>query len=552
MDVQQGIQVGDLLRIARRRAKLIVSIAGVVILAVYWLAMALPNQYTASSTILVEPQSIDEQLVHAGVRESDLKERLGIMSAQILSRARLSRLIDKHELYPEESLYMQRQEVIDVMRAHVSVAPVMSELEAETRNTRDIAFNTFKITFQSKSARTAKVVADSVAGDFIDANIDDRVKISQKSLDFMEDSIGSLRGRIAEVENAIQLIKSQNSGRLPEDLNANQRILQTTMSELREARQSLDLARSDQAFWQNQILAVASISKANDQTSPEFRHGIAQSTLSTLLSRGYTDKHPDIVQAKKELAIIEGEIRTRQEADAEEESSSYAEQNARSEQRRATLRAEANAAEVERLTAGLAEAEARIAATPAVAEQLSSREREYEHLFGSYKDFSTRRQQALVQANMERKQLGEQFRILEAAYEPPRPSSPNRMLILVLGVMLGGGLGIATGLVVESADTSLYQARDLQLLTDLPVLAMIPSIMLEPDRAARTRRQLREAAAALVVVLFCLLGGAMTYFLVNGGPNFLEGEAEEGEGETEAATEEQVSLRVPIGEGSRG
>ena len=90
MDTGQSIQVSDLLGVVRRRGRLIVATAGAVILAMYWIAMALPNQYTASSTILVEPQSIDEKLVTAGVRSSDLNERLGIMTAQILRRASAS------------------------------------------------------------------------------------------------------------------------------------------------------------------------------------------------------------------------------------------------------------------------------------------------------------------------------------------------------------------------------------------------------------------------------------------------------------------------------
>ena len=53
-------------------------VAGGIILLTFWLAMALPNLYTSSSTILVEPQSVDEDLVNSGVRESDLSERFGL------------------------------------------------------------------------------------------------------------------------------------------------------------------------------------------------------------------------------------------------------------------------------------------------------------------------------------------------------------------------------------------------------------------------------------------------------------------------------------------
>ena len=65
--------------------------------------MALPNEYESSSTILVEPQSVPKELVEAGVPDSDLNPRLHLMTAQILSRARLSRIIDELGLYKEET-----------------------------------------------------------------------------------------------------------------------------------------------------------------------------------------------------------------------------------------------------------------------------------------------------------------------------------------------------------------------------------------------------------------------------------------------------------------
>ena len=95
MNVETGFQLADVWGFVRRRAKHMAVVAGVIALAAYWLAMALPNEYESSSMILVEPQSVSKELVEAGVPESDLNSRLHLMTAQILSRARLSRIIDE-------------------------------------------------------------------------------------------------------------------------------------------------------------------------------------------------------------------------------------------------------------------------------------------------------------------------------------------------------------------------------------------------------------------------------------------------------------------------
>ena len=121
MNLDQGSQVIDILGFARRRGKLVAIVAGTVLHVTYWVAMALPNLYESSSTILVEPQTVDDQLVSSGVEKSDLNERLGLMTADILSRARLSAIIDKFDLYEDEKEDMERAEVVDYMRAFVGV-----------------------------------------------------------------------------------------------------------------------------------------------------------------------------------------------------------------------------------------------------------------------------------------------------------------------------------------------------------------------------------------------------------------------------------------------
>ncbi len=69
MNVEAGLQLSDLQGIVRRRAKLMLGVALLVSLAAYWLAMALPNEYESYATVLVEPQSVDPDLVEAGVPE---------------------------------------------------------------------------------------------------------------------------------------------------------------------------------------------------------------------------------------------------------------------------------------------------------------------------------------------------------------------------------------------------------------------------------------------------------------------------------------------------
>ena len=513
MNLEQGNQIIDFFGLARRRGKLIAMIAGGVILVTFWVVMALPNLYTSSAMILVEPQSVDEDLVNSGVRQSDLNERLGLMTAEILSRSRLSKIITDMDLYRDESQDMERAEVVDLMRSYINVVPVLSELE-EGQRKRDLKFNTFRIVFRHEDKRVAAAVAQKVANDFIDANIAARTGITAKSLDFMRDEISSLSGKLAEMEKAISAVKAENAGSLPEEFESNQRMLQFAMGDLRDAQRILSAAESDAAYWKNQALTASTMSSPGDTASPSHRLRTLELERGSLLARGFTNRHPDVVRVEAEISLLQSQLAS-SEGD-EDAPRSMGEQNARSEQGRAELRAAAAQEDIERLRETIADLEARLATTSTVAEQLDGLNREYDHLYRSYQDFSNRLQQASVQADMERRQLGERFRILEAAEPAPQPSSPNRILLLTLGAILGLAIGAGVGLAAEVSDSSVHTSSELQAALGIPVLVSVPRIMLESDRAARSRRILRESLAAVAVVLFVLFGGIATYLIVNG------------------------------------
>ena len=538
MNAEQTLNLADVVGIARRRGKLIAMTAGFVILAAYWISMSLPNLYMSSAVVLVEPQSVDEKLIESGVRDVELSERLGLMTSEILSRNRLSKIIDDVGLYEDESQYLERSEVIDLMRSYVAVEPVLNELESNNPNQK-INFNTFRIKFQNESASVATQVAQLIANDFINANISSRTEVTNKSLEFMQDEMASLSTQIAEVERSISGLKAKNAGKLPDDLESNRRLLQFAMNDLRDAQRAFDSATSDAAFWKNQALTVGAMNSPNDTSSPTFRLRQLRLEQGALFARGFTARHPDVVRIAAEIEGLEAEVARRPAEGDTEAPQTASEQNARAEQSRAELRARSAGEDIDRLQAVVQDLELRLAETPAVAEQLESLLRRQEQLSDAYQDFGQRLQQASVQSDLERRQLGEKFGILESAFDAIEPSSPNRTLLISLGAVLGIGLGLGLGLLAEMADTSVHTSGELQAAIGIPVLVSVPQIMLESDRAMRSRRVVREWAAALGVVLFCLVGGAVTYYLVNGG----------GGAEEEVVEEEQSSNTGPRGAG---
>jgi polysaccharide chain length determinant protein (PEP-CTERM system associated) len=520
MNVEAGLQLSDLQGIVRRRAKLVLAVALLVSLAAYWLAMALPNEYQSYATVLVEPQSVDPDLVEAGVPESDLNRRLSLMAAQILSRPRLSRMIDEFDLYEEESNYLVRDEVIDLMRQQIRVEPVIPELEQQQGPYRaGFEIDQFKIFYRNASPVLARDVAQELANDFIEEHIASRVRVSQKSVEFIDAELGRLAEAIERVEGRVAEVKAANPGRLPEDMIANQRRLERVTAELGDVRREAAAARSDEAFYRSQSATARELmgtgNSAAVANTPAHRAQTVELALADYQARGFTEKHPDVVKAKTELQALRAQLELAEETGTP---GSFAELNAGAEAERARLRQREAEQETKSLRQVAAAIQQLLNEAPQVAEQLDALERQYRHLFESFQDFSNRRLEAGVQADLERRQLGEQFRVLEAAFLAPEPVAPNRIVIIVIGIFFGFALGGGLGIVLEAADASVHEARQLQASLNIPVLASIPQIWFESDRLKQRRARLRTAAATVALVMFALVGGAANYWWVNGAP----------------------------------
>jgi uncharacterized protein involved in exopolysaccharide biosynthesis len=337
-------------------------------------------------------------------------------------------------------------------------------------------------------------------------------------------------------------------------MRSNQDRLQRLVSELASAQRSVSIARSDEAFYRSQsAAAAASVVRTNDDASPTRRIELLELALSEYTAKGFTEKHPDVIKTKIELDAIRTRLSNDQgQADDPDEPvvPNFAQQSAEAEAQRASLRVASTEEEIVRLEGVVGDVELLLGETPAVAEQLDALLREYQHLSRSYQDFSNRRLEATVQAQLERRQLGEQFRVLEAAFQAPEPSSPNRPLIVLLGIMFGCGVGAGIAVLLESVDSSVHSPLQLQASLSLPVLAAIPRIWLESDRAALRRSRIRGALATAGIVAFGLLGGAANYAWVNGMPSFLSSDEERAEaGGADAGEEAEIVVPADGGGG---
>jgi uncharacterized protein involved in exopolysaccharide biosynthesis len=131
--------------------------------------------------------------------------------------------------------------------------------------------------------------------------------------------------------------------------------------------------------------------------------------------------------------------------------------------------------------------EARIQSSPAIEQEYKELTRDHQTALEFYNQLLMKRSQSMMANNLERRQEGEQFRVVDPASIPDKPSFPNRPLFAAGGLGVGLAVGLGIAFLLEMKDSSLKTERDVEVALRLPVLAMIPEIEPAPAETVITK-----------------------------------------------------------------
>jgi hypothetical protein len=142
--------------------------------------------------------------------------------------------------------------------------------------------------------------------------------------------------------------------------------------------------------------------------------------------------------------------------------------------------------------------------TPKREQELALITRDYETTRDMFRSLLAKRGEADVAADLEQRQKGDTFRVIEPATLPDRPAGPNRIRLLLVGLALAlGAAGVAV-ILAEQVDTS-YRRADEVRAAGVPVLSTIPRIVTEADRLGALRQR-RLAVVAVTAGLMLVVG----------------------------------------------
>lgn len=531
------------LRILRHRKWWVITVFLVVSAATAIVAYRMPDTYTSDTLILVDPQKVPESYVKSTV-SGDVRNRLGTLSQQILSATRLQKIIDTLNLYPEERKRLAREDVITYMRHDISVS-----LVSDFGGSQDL--QAFRITYSGREARLVAQVANELASLFIDENLKAREQQATGTTEFLQNQLQETRKALEEQEAKLKDFKLKHIGEMPEQQAADLQILGQLQSQMQLEGDALSRAEQQKSLTQSMLAqqvpvvdldeyepqppSSATASRTEGKGSPGRPVSAAQAQLTALLARGYTEQHPSIKKLRAELAVEEAAAKETAaavpvpEVVAAAASPASAPSAAPAAKRRPPpvlnsnnpiLQSQLNTLEGEiakhkqeqaRVQKQIGGYQAKLEAIPLREQQITELVRDYEISKAHYSQLLNNQLSAETATQLEIRQKGEKFSILDPAQPAERPSSPNRAYINAAGSLGGLGLGLLVALISEFLGMSITTSEQITETTGIPVLEVIPVIQTYADRTVR-RRRLLIATASMVVLAVLGSGAVLVYY----------------------------------------
>lgn len=551
--------------IVKRRLPLALATGLILLILTVALAFGLPSVYKSRSVILIEAQEIPQDLVRSLVT-SFADQRMQIIAQRVLTNANLTNIIQKYDLYANERETDPLELVIDTMRKDISMTPISADVVDPKQGKAVKATIAFELAYENKSPELAQRVANEIASLFLNENLKQRTEASADTLSFLTSEAEKLRGTVAELEAKLADFKKDHVQSLPELQNLNLELMNRTEVQITQLDNQLQSLMQQRVYLESELAQQKPTTQLISETGqrilgPADRLKVLESEFTPLAAR-YGANHPDVVAKRKEIESLRAQVggaasgselalkleqaqaelavaskkysadhpdvkRLSREVEslrtqlanlgaaapvvappAVPDNPAYIQLQARLEATNsdiAALRAQQSA-----LRGKLADFETRITKAPEVEREYRMLTRDYETAQGQYQEVLAKKQEAELASSLETTQRGERFTMIEPPVIPQEPSSPNRLAIGILGLLLSFGGGIGSGALAESLDDRIYGRSGVARILGVPPLAAIP--VLGPAGSGRWYQSLwfKLALALVALILIGLVVAQLT------------------------------------------
>ncbi len=430
----------------------------------------LPKKYLSSTLILVEKQQIPSEYIKTTVGV-DIAERMQTISQQIMSRSLLEKVITALNVYGTSKEPMDLK--IEKLRKNIDI-----QVKGK---------NAFTISFKGDDPEMVMKVVNTLTSIFIDENLKIREQQAAGTSEFLEGELKSIKDKLESREKALKEYKTKYIGELPEQIQANlaaltrfQLELQTTTEALRSAEDRMILTQKHAEDRKKELQSQVEVNPLQNRLD-------AMRIELTNLQTRYTDKYPDIPRLKREIKETEEKLKKEMESKKEEPTArlnmDLLYQNILNQLKNIEIEIFTLKERQKSILEQTKLYQQRVEGTPSREQQLITLNRDYENLQKNYNSLLNRKLEAQLSENLEKRQKGERFRVVDPANLPQVPYWPDKKIILLVAVMAGAGVGFGLVFVLELMKLGFKKPQEVEDAIGLPVFATIPNFSLFNENA---------------------------------------------------------------------
>ncbi|MGM0418955.1 MAG: GumC family protein [Thermodesulfobacteriota bacterium] len=428
----------------------------------FGLVKALTSQriYEANTLILVQPQKVPQKFV-SSVVSTGIEARISTISQQIMSRSNLENIIDEFGLFVEkEDMYLEDK--IKNLRQRIDVNITRARHGSEA----------FTVKYKGSDPERVMRITNTLAGFFMDENLKVREAQAVGTSEFLEVELEKTRKKLEHMEQRLSAFRTKHMGGLPDEIESNLRTLDRLQKQLESKQEALAESKKNLASLKSELSSqnensfstddLFSFDEESSVMSEEEEKLNKLKELKENLLLKYTEKHPDVAKLTARIEKLENtiaektaeteknkdenlEFETEENGDEKEsEEMNFGLMGIETQVTEAELNIKSLEQDIQKIEQKMDIYQKRVENTPKIEQKMQALKRDYNNINAIYNSLLDRKLEAEISVNMEKKQKGEQFRILDHARKPQKPISPDIKKIFVL--FFGAGAALAGGL----------------------------------------------------------------------------------------------------------
>ena len=522
--------------IARRKALLLGVAIPIAALAIL-LSIALPDMYTSSALVEIDEPSSAQSLAKTSGGESYADQYVQNLKGIVLTDSNLRKMAQEHNLYPgfddDSAMLLRLKRDISV---NIVTTPILDPRTGRERNVVDA----FTLSYDNRSPEKAQKGATWLVDAFLAEHRRQRQGRASNAAQFYAKEAERIRTHVAGLESKLAEFKRANAGQLPELTEVNMSMMDRAESQLATNDQQMRSLRQERVFLAAQLEQARSagpdagsvrqledqyarMRSSYDESHPDMvalrrqidslKFGTSASTGTSLRSQlnskratlaearqRYGEEHPDIKRLQRDIATLETRIKAGERGDVEMSDGTPMGMQLRTQINAVDSQLASLMAQNAALRAKLSGIERNVTAAPTVEREYSNVTRDLQSAREKYQQLLDRQMDAEIGEAAIVGGRADEFRLVQAPMMPGGPSKPERLAILLIGLVASVVLALTLTVAAEALDPKVRGARDVRELLGVSPLVAIPAIRNSRSRRRNAWRLMTASASGVIGV----------------------------------------------------